>query len=79
MIFFFSGQVERERVHAAVPLWRLLLVPQVEGARVQKHHLDRGVRRSTTQGQDRQLHSNLLDGRRRFILHRRKMLLTSFI
>ena len=56
----FPGQAERERVHAAVPLRRLLLLPQAEGAGVQEHCLDLGVRRPEAQGEDRQLHSHIL-------------------
>ena len=54
------GELERERVHAAVPLWRLLRISEAEGARVQEHHLDRRVRRPKAQSQDRQLHPHLL-------------------
>jgi hypothetical protein len=31
----WPGSVERELLHAAVPLWGLLLAPQAEGAGVQ--------------------------------------------
>ena len=55
-----AGELERERVHAAVPLRRLLLLPEAEGAGVQEHRLDLGVRRPEAQGQDRQLHPHLL-------------------
>jgi len=60
MWILFSGQAERERVHAAVPLRRLLRLPEAEGAGVPEHHLDRRMRGSAAPGQDRQLHSNLL-------------------
>ena len=59
-LFVLSGETERECVHAAVPLRRLLLLSQTEGARVQEHHVDLGVRRPEAQGQDRQLHPHLL-------------------
>ena len=55
-----SGELECERVHAAVPLWRILRISEAEGARVQEHHLDRRVRRPKAQSQDRQLHPHLL-------------------
>ena len=60
-IIFFPGEAERERVHAAVPLRRFLRLPEAEGAGVQEHRLDLGVRRAEAQGQDRQLHSHPLN------------------
>ena len=47
-----SGEAEQECFHAAVPLWSLLLLPQVEGAGVSQHHLDQRVRCAEPQGQD---------------------------
>ena len=47
-----SGEAEQECLHAAVPLWRLLLLPQAEGAGVPQHHLDQRVRRPEPQSQD---------------------------
>ena len=54
LVFYqnISGEAEQERLHAAVPLWRLLLFPQAEGAGVSQHHLDQRVRRPEPQSQD---------------------------
>ena len=58
---YISGEAEQECLHAAVPLWGLLLLPQAEGAGVPQHNLDQRVCRAKPQSQDRQLHPNLLN------------------
>lgn len=50
------GQTERERIPAAVPLRRVLLILETQGTGVPQYRLDRWVHRSETQGKDRQLH-----------------------
>jgi len=59
----FAGDVEREQLHATVPIRRLLLVREVKRAGMQEHHLDRRVHRPTPQSQDRQLHTYCLINR----------------
>ncbi len=58
---YVIGEAERERVHAAVPLWRLLRLLEAEGAGVQEHRLDLRMRRAEAQSKDRQLHSHILN------------------
>ena len=59
-----SGEAERERVHAAVPLRRVLFSPQVEGAGVPQRRLDLGVRGPEAPRKDRQLHPHYVRGRK---------------
>ncbi len=47
-----TGETERERLHAAVPLRRVLLVLEAEGAGVQEHCVDRRMRGAAPQGQN---------------------------
>ena len=60
MFLCFSGEIKRERVHAAVPLRRVLLAVQAEGTGVPQHRLDRRVCRATPSRKDWQLHSHIL-------------------
>jgi hypothetical protein len=59
-LFGGAGETQRQRIHAAIPLRRLLFALQTEGTRMPKHCVDRRVCGPTTSGQDRQLHSHIL-------------------